>query len=414
MESDRTEANMADLASLRIRRDQESPSGSGGKSRARGILIAAAVLVIGCVLYLLFARGGPIEVTTATADRLSPAGARSLLTATGYVVAQRKADVASKGTGRLEVLNVEEGDRVHAGDVIGEIEAADVEAAFAAARAVVEQAEAETLRTRAVLKEARLAFDRVQGLRENSLASDADFDAAEARRESADAAARAAAAALASAVANARWAQVQVENTYIRAPFDGTVLTKYADVGEVVAPFAASASSRGAVVTLADMTSLQVEADVGEASIRRITVGQPCLITLDAMPAEPYRGRVVKIVPTADRAKATVLVKVAFESPDDRVLPEMSARVSFLPESTDPSSIETGTVLAVPRAAVADRDGRTVVFVVDGERVRETPVDVGTAYGGAIEIRSGLSEGEAVVVDPPEKLRGGGRIRLKP
>jgi RND family efflux transporter MFP subunit len=263
------------------------------------------------------------------------------------------------------------------------------------------------------VKEARLAFDRVRGLRDRALAAQSESDAAEARYETAEAAVRSAEAALSSARANERWAEVQVENTVIRAPFEGTVLTKYADVGEVVAPFAASASSRGAVVTLADMASLQVEADVNESNIRQIAPSQPCLITLDAMPSDPYRGRVEKIVPTADRSRATVLVKVVFDSLDARVLPEMSARVSFLPASAGSQALQTGTVLSVPRAAVAERGGRTVVFVAKGDRAAQTAVTVGAAYGGAVEIRDGLAGDEVVVIDPPEGLRDGGRIRLK-
>jgi RND family efflux transporter MFP subunit len=189
------------------------------------------------------------------------------------------------------------------------------------------------------------------------------------------------------------------------------VLTKNADVGEVVAPFASSASSRGAVVTLADMTSLEFEADVSESNIRRVRVGLPCIITLDALPAEPYRGRVKKIVPTADRARATVLTKVAFDALDDRVLPEMSANVNFLSAETDSQAIDTRTVLAVPAAALAERDGRTVVFTVREGRAVLASVEVGARYGGAVEIRGGLREGEVVVLDPPSRLRDGGRVQ---
>jgi HlyD family secretion protein len=220
-------------------------------------------------------------------------------------------------------------------------------------------------------------------------------------------------AAVAAARANAEYAAVQVENTYIRAPFDGTVLSKHADVGEVVAPFASSASSRGAVVTIADMSSLQVEADVSESNIPRITPGQPCLITLDAFPAEPYRGKVEKIVPTADRAKATVLTKIAFENLDVRVLPEMSAKVNFLPAGSGLADVSTATVLAVPRVAVVERNGRQVVFTVRQGKAYAMPVEVGQTYGGTLEIRSGLAGGEVIVSDVPEGLTDGSRIELK-
>jgi RND family efflux transporter MFP subunit len=238
------------------------------------------------------------------------------------------------------------------------------------------------------------------------------FRSAEARHATAEAGVRSARARIASARANAEYASVQVENTFIRAPFDGTVLTKNADVGEVVAPFASSASSRGAVVTLADMGSLEVEADVSESNIRQISVGQPCLITLDALPAEPYRGSVKKVVPTADRSRATVLTKVAFLTLDDRVLPEMSARVAFLPAGTE-STVETRTVLTVPAAAVTERDGRPVVFVVRQGRTALAGVETGSRFGGTIEIRSGLDEGQIVILDPPPRLRDGSRVQPK-
>jgi RND family efflux transporter MFP subunit len=404
------EPTKPDLGALRIRRDDPPVPGSG--RRRSWLWIAAAVFVAAAAgLLVLRGRAQTVDVSTASVERLLPAGASSVLTATGYVVAQRQAAVASKGTGRLEVLNVEEGDLVRAGDVIGRLEANDVTAALAAARAAVDQAEADLERAKAAEKEARLAHERAQGLLARALLSQADFDIAEARFETARADVGAREAALASAKANAAWAEVQVENTFIRAPFDGRVLTKNADVGEVVAPFASSASSKGAVVTLADMTSLEVEADVSESNIRRVRVGLPCIITLDALPAEPYRGRVKKIVPTADRARATVLTKVAFDSLDDRVLPEMSANVSFLSADADSRAIDTRTVLAVPAAALAERDGRTVAFVVRAGRAALAAVEVGARYGGAVEIRSGLREGEIVVLDPPSRLRDGGRVQ---
>jgi RND family efflux transporter MFP subunit len=405
-----------DLSALRIRRDEPPPRAPGppGSRRWRlWMLVVAAAVLMGTGALLARGRGRSFTVQTGVVGRLSPAAARSMLTATGYVVAQRQAAVASKGTGRLQLLNVEEGDHVRAGDVIGRLESADVEASLAAARAAVEQAASEVERARAAAKEAHLAFERARGLAADSLVAQSEFDAAEAREATARAGVQTAEAALRSAGANADLAAVQVENTYIRAPFDGTVLTKNADVGEVVAPFASSASSRGAVVTLADMSSLEVEADVSESNIRQVRAGQPCLVTLDALPAEPYRGRVKKIVPTADRAKATVLTKIEFVAPDERVLPEMSAKVSFLPAETDAAAVETRTVLTVPASALVERDGSQVAFVVHGERVQRAPVEAGERYGGAVEVRGGLQDGDIVVLDPPEKLRDGSRIRLK-
>ncbi len=407
------EAKRPDLSSLRIPREESRPTRTArGRHRGRLWIILIIVLIAVLVVLGLGARGATIKVDTASVELLIPASARSTLTATGYVVAQRKAAVASKGTGRLETLLVEEGDRVKVGDVIARLEADDVAASLAAARAGVAQAAAEVERARAVAKEAGLAFERAQGLLTQQLIAQSDFDQAEAQQATALAQVKAAEAAHATARANADLAAVQVENTYIRAPFDGTVLTKDADVGEVVAPFASSASSRGAVVTLADMSSLEVEADVSESNIRQVNTGQPCLITLDALPREPYRGHVNKIVPTADRAKATVLTRIAFEHLDDRVLPEMSAKVSFLSSDPDSGAEATRAILTVPAAAVVERGGHSVVFTVRQGRASQVAVETGTRYGGALEIRSGLAGGEIVVLEPPERLRDGSRVKL--
>ncbi|MBI3872475.1 MAG: efflux RND transporter periplasmic adaptor subunit [candidate division Zixibacteria bacterium] len=408
------ETAKADLASLRIQRDvPRAAAASDGKSRTWVWIVLAGVVVATGGLWAWTSHGRVIEVQTARVERLAPATVQSLLTATGYVVAQRKAAVASKGTGRLEVLNVQEGDAVKAGDVIARLEAHDVNASLESARSSVTQAEATLAQARAVEREAKLNFDRVQELRTKDLASQSDFDVAEARYGSAEAGADAARAALETSRAAVKWAEVQVENTIIRAPFDGTVLTKQADVGEVVAPFASSSSSRAAVVTIADMSSLEVEADVSESNIQRIAVGQPCLITLDAFPAEPYRGTVKKIVPTADRAKATVLTKVGFDRLDGRVLPEMSAKVNFLPAQSDLQAVNTATVLSVPQSALVHRDGHDVVFVVRQGRAYATQVEVGQTYGSALEIKSGVQMGDVVVTPVPDALSDRGQVKLK-
>jgi len=401
------------LSSLRINRDP-APSAPRGQRKSRAwFWVGIAVVVVAAAMFFLRGAGSVAVVETTTVQRLNPAGTQSLLTATGYVVAQRNAEVASKGTGRLEILNVEEGDQVKASDVLARLESSDVEAAHRAARAAVAQAEAEVERAQAISHEAELNFNRFRDLRAKNLVSDADLESAEARAVSAKAGVTAAEAALRTARADAEYAEVQVENTYIRAPFDGTVLTKNADVGEVVAPFASSASSKGAVVTLADMTSLEVEADVSESNIQRIQLGQPCIIVLDALPAEPYRGRVKKIVPTADRAKATVMTKVSFDRLDGRVLPEMSAKVSFLPIDTDTTALDTRSVISVAQGALVERKGAMVAFVIRQGRVTQTPVSIGESYGGAVEIRSGLAVGDVVVLIPAENLGDGDRVELK-
>jgi RND family efflux transporter MFP subunit len=202
-----------------------------------------------------------------------------------------------------------------------------------------------------------------------------------------------------------------VEYTLIRAPFDAVVLTKNADVGDIVTPLGAAANAKASVVTIADMTSLQVEVDVSESNLARVKAGQPCEIQLDALPDSRFRGVVHMIVPTADRSKASVMVKVRFAERDPRVLPEMSARVAFL--EREATRDEEAPKTAVNPAALVSRNGKQTVFVVNDDRTVETIVTVGGKIGDGIEVRDGLKPGEKVVVNPPKKLRNGSAIKLK-
>jgi len=396
------EAKNADLAALRINRSPEATEAAPAGRARRWLLIGlptAVILVVGAVFVIT---GGalsaalPVRLTPAT--MVSPMRAGAVLVASGYVVAQRKAAVASKGTGRLVYLGAVEGDRVRAGQVIARIEDADVKAQLA-------QAQANLQVSRAELHDAQRSLARERLLADSGASSQASVDAAEARDERVKASIAAAEAAVVAA-------QVSLENTVIRAPFDGTVLTKNADVGEVVAPLAASAFSKSAVVTIADLRSLQVEADVAESNLEAISAGQPCEIVLDAYPDERYPGVVAKIVPTADRAKATVQVKVAFRSYDARVLPEMSAKVHFLPRPSR-AAVDTQPVLVVPSTAVAERNGRSVVFVVERGRAVEVPVVVGRQVGASVAIREGLRPGVQVVDSVSARLRGGAKVTVQ-
>ncbi|HVO72533.1 MAG TPA: efflux RND transporter periplasmic adaptor subunit, partial [Ignavibacteriaceae bacterium] len=207
-------------------------------------------------------------------------------------------------------------------------------------------------------------------------------------------------------------AEVALENTLIRAPFDGTVLTKNADVGEIVAPLAAGANSRAAVVTIADMKSLQVEADVSESNIQRITVGQDCEITLDAYPNQIYAGFVAKIVPTADRSKATVLVKVGFKKYDEKVLPEMSAKVLFLKENKKEEKTEP-PVLMIPKSAVVTRNNNKYAFKVEDNKAVEIQISTGRDFADYWEVVSGVENGDQVINNPGEKILNGTKVNVK-
>jgi RND family efflux transporter MFP subunit len=358
------------------------------------VLVPTAYLLFSSAL---FSRAATVQLATATLS--SPSQADAVLTASGYVVAQRKAAVASKATGRLEHLNVVEGDRVKKGDVLAQLEDSDIRASLDQARANLKLNEAD-------LKDAIQWMGRAKTLLEKGVSSQADYDGAEARYNRVLAAIEVAKAAVGGA-------EVALENTLIRAPFDGTVLTKNADVGEMVAPMAASVSSRSAVVTMADMSSLQVEADVSESNIERIAANQPCEITLDAYPEARYQGYVAKIVPTADRAKATVMVKVGFRSYDSRVLPEMSAKVLFLTKTSDTPRETVRSILTVPLNAVATREGRRVVFVIRDDRAVEIPVTVGKEFGSQTEITQGLSAGDRVIAAATEHITNGTPVKVQ-
>ncbi|MCI0414969.1 efflux RND transporter periplasmic adaptor subunit [bacterium] len=389
---------MSELAKLRINRESTTTESSGSGLKKLLWLLILPVLAI--AVYLLYQ--GPLkpakEVKVTTVIVSNPSQASSVLNASGYVVAQRKAEVASKGTGKLESLVVEEGTRVKKGQVLGRLESRDMDAALS-------QAKADLQVEIASLGESKSNFQRKKMLVDQKLVAESEFDLADAQYKRAI-------ANVESARAHVRAAQVEVENTYIRAPFDGTVLTKNADVGEIVAPFGSAGNSKGSVVSMADMTSLQVEADVSESNLGRVKVGQPCEITLDAFPEKRYRGIVHMIVPTADRAKATVLTKVRFVDKDEQVLPEMSAKVAFLTEELSETQIKEKPKILVDPAAVVERQNSKVVFLVKGEEVVEKTVKVDKMVGNALEVLDGIAPGDQVVLNPDGELKNGTKIKV--
>jgi RND family efflux transporter MFP subunit len=350
-------------------------------------------------------------VTAAVVSRVYPSQAYTQLNASGYVVAQRKAAVSSKSTGRLTYLGVEEGSRVKKGQIMGSLENEDLEATRNQAAAQVAEAQASLAQAQAELQEASLQYQRYKTLVAQDLVAKQDFDAAQARYQKAQAGVAGAQARIRvnrEALANS---QASLEYSYIRSPFEGVVLTKNAEVGEVVAPFGAAATAKGSVVTMADMNSLMVEADVAESNLDRVRQGQACEITLDAIGDRRFPGQVHMIVPTADRAKATVLTKVKFLEMDERILPEMSAKVAFLSRILE--TAEAQRRLAAPKNALVVKDGRQYVFRLDGKRVKLIPVTAGPSLGDLVEILDGLKEGDRVVIKPSECLRDGARVKVK-
>jgi len=389
----------SDLSSLRIDRSLGQLPRKRRSRRRSVIWATVALLLVAGALALKHWLDPGVEVQLATATLTSPSLANSVLTASGYVVARRKAAVASKGTGTLVYLAVEEGDRVKKGQVIARLDDSDVMASLKRARENLRVAEAD-------LDDAKKNYDRMRAVIGTRAISQADYDAAEARYKRVISTIEAAKYAVTEA-------EVAVANTRIIAPFDGTVLKKNADVGEIVAPLAGAISSRAAVVTIADMSSLEVEADVSEANITRVASAQNCEITLDAYPQNHYAGYVANIVPTADRAKATVLVKIKFKQYDQRVLPEMGAKIAFLAPGRSADAETVKPILTLPASAVATRDGRPVVFQIEDNRAVEVPVTTGQKLAAAIEITGGLKDGDKVIGKVDGRIQPGTKVALK-
>ncbi|MRR58160.1 MAG: efflux RND transporter periplasmic adaptor subunit [Deltaproteobacteria bacterium] len=398
-----------DLAQLKI--DKTAVSSRPGKPRSRLYWGAGILLVmLAAALYFSGVVRPAATVEIVSVQQTYPSQGFTLLNASGYVVAQRKAAVASKATGRLVWLGVEEGSIVRKGEILARIENADVLAGQSQAAANLNSSRSTRAQLQAELHDAELSFNRIKILLSEGIVSTADFDAAQARYRKAQAAVAGAEANIRAASAALDGATVAVEFTFIRAPFDAVVLTKNADVGDIVTPLGAAADAKAAVVTIADMSSLQAEVDVSESNLEQVRVGQPCEIQLDAFPDLRFRGVVHMVVPTADRSKATVLVKVKFVDFDKRILPEMSAKVAFLSRSV--AAGEQTPRTTVNPAAVVDRKGRKLVFLVKDTRVVETPVELGAKLGDLVEVTGGLKPGDSVILHPGDKLRDGSRISL--
>jgi RND family efflux transporter MFP subunit len=287
----------------------------------------------------------------------------------------------------------------------------DVQAIQHQARARLDIAKAALTNAQAELRDAQLSHARAKALLPNQFISQAEFDTASTRLRRAEAAVRSSAAAITAAEADVQTADVMLENTLIRAPFDGTVLKKFAEIGEIVAPMAGSSNSRGAVVLIADMTSLAVETEISESSITKIAQGQSADVTLDAVQGKHYPATVEQIVPTADRSKGTVLAKVHFTQLDDRVLPEMSAKVSFTSSALSHDSREPR--LFVPSSALVQKSGRVVLYVLEAETVREISVEELSKSGGDSEVRGALTTSAQVILAPSASLQAGMRVRSR-
>ena len=397
-----------DIAKLKI--DKSPAAVRPGRRRQLVRWLAVALLIVAAgFLYFTGVLAPAVQVEVVTLSRVYPSQTFTLLNASGYVVAQRKASVSSKITGRLISLMAEEGDIVKKGTVIARLEGEDILAVRDQAAANLNVARFSLAQAEAELLDATRSYNRNRELLEKKYIARADFEVAEARKQKALAAVAAAEAGIKANAAALRNTEIQLDYTQLRVPFDAVVLTKNADAGDIVTPLGAAVNAKASVFTIADMGSLMAEVDVSEANIEQVKKGQPCEVVLDALPETRFRGVVHMVVPTANRSKATVLVKVRFLNPDRRILPEMSARVAFL--SREVKAGEQKPRLALNPAALVNRKGKEMVFVIRDGRAVETPVQLGDRIGELREVLTGLKAGDKLAVKPLDKLKNGTKIK---
>jgi HlyD family secretion protein len=391
----------SDLSALRIDRE------AGGSPRVWRRLFGAVLLFgVASAAVFYFVRGRitaqEVETIRPTVRRSTAASARPVLSASGYLVARRKAVVSAKIQGRLAELLVDEGTPVAAEQVIARLDNADLQAQIEVARAGVQQATAD-------LAEKQRQLRLTQGLANEGVVSQDQLQAAASR-------VRVAEAALSQGKASLSLAEANFENTIIRAPFAGVVVKKMAEVGESVAPIPPGvnlSTSSGAIVGIADMTTLEAEADVSETNIAKLERNQPAQVSVDAMPDRTYRAMLRQVIPTADRTKATIAVKVRLLEKDENLRPEMSAKITFLAGASK-SLLTVKPIITVPKAALVARNGTTAVFVVDGlKKVHLVPISVDGEAQGEVIVGQGLAGTEALVLNPPETLRDGDAVKIK-
>lgn len=371
---------------------------------------AVPVLLLGLLAWRLIFPA-PVLVQTTQVVSAWPSQQYLMLDATGYVVARRKAAVASKGTGRVEWLGASEGDHVKAGTVVARLESSDVSAGYQAAAANSDVAATGVGSALTELSDADVNLQRVSILYTKGLVPQMNQREAMSRFSRAKAAVASARASLAAARANQDNARSAVDNTEIRAPFDGVVIARSANVGDIVTPLSSAADAKGAVMVMADMSTLEINADVSESSLSSIRVGQPCEITLDAFANRRFRGEVSAIVPTINRASATVTTKIRILDATAGILPDMSARVSFLSQAV-PASAQKAVLAVDPKAIRGSASGNEVAVISTDLSVQIRKVVLGATLGDVVAVRGALKAGDVLVLSPGEKLSGGDRVTV--
>ncbi len=401
------------LEQLRIDRGPDRPP----RRRGRLLAVAAGVALVALLgLWLGWSRLRPPVVQTTVARAAAPGTAGSVLDASGYVTARLQATVSAKITGKVSEVLIEEGMKVREGAVLARLDDTEARASLALAQAQLAAARSQLAEIQAQLEQAERDYTRQRGLYDRQLVSPQSLDAALAQRDMLRARLGAAREQVKVAQESVRVAQVQLDNCVIRAPFSGVVVAKSAQPGEMISPISAGGGfTRTGIGTIVDMDSLEIQVDVNEAYINRVQPGQPVEATLNAYPDWKIPGEVIAIIPTADRSKATVKVRIAIKSRDPRIVPDMGVRVGFL-ESRAPGAAAAPKVtgVLVPAEAVQPEgsEAGSVFVVVDGARVGRRRVTLGPDVAGQKRVLTGLQAGERVVVAPPPRLEDGQRVRV--
>ena len=403
----------SEAASLRIDRELQARLRASryGPVRWLGLVLLLGALISGW-WWLTAARVVTVQ-TTPVMVRTAGAAEQTVLTASGYVTARRRATVSSRVTGKLSEVLVEAGMPVRAGQVLARLDDSVARAALGIADAQVTAARSELGEIEVRLREARTNQVRHRRLIEAGAVAAAELDAIDATVEALSAKLTAASSAVGVAEQQVSLRRVELADTTLRAPFDGVVISKDAQPGEMVSPTSAGGGfTRTGVCTIVDMSSLEIEVDVSEAHIWRIFSKQPVAVVLDAYPEQRIPGHVVATVPAADRQKATVQIRIAVDQLDSHMLPDMTVKVSFLQETDQkPTTLDVPSRLLVPRGAVRSDNGADIVFVVRDGRAERHPVRLGTPERDRVEIRSGLNAGDRIVVEGPDSLTDKARVQ---
>ncbi len=428
MASPPTHSNSSDaLASLRINRDVEKRSGRGWK-----LLLLLTVLGGGgwfawqnfgdkasSVLgdnqnFLTDALNKKEEVRLSAVKVKKGRSADAVVVATGYLGSQRQARIGARAAGRINLVLFEEGKKVTKDQLLAELDHKDLDASLAAASANVARSKASLSEQAIMIEQAQVDWKRTQRLRQSRSVSESEFDLSRFAYKSALAKYDSMKADITLAEAQRSQTEQLRENMFIRAPFDGTVISKDAEVGESIMPGGmGGGSGRGSVATIADLDNLEITCDVQEDFISRVSVDQETEISVDAVPNKKYHGTVRMIIPMGDRARATIKVKVAISDADDLLFPEMSGTVFFLPTDTEKDANDEPRVFALSTAVVTDSDGNSVVWIVDDEkRAQSIEVEIGEEKDSETEIISGLEGKERVIVRPPDGLKDGTLVRV--